>query len=195
MSKSFGPLYDADIRKLLFQHEETLKPQHNTLVIEEFELCQGGARIDIAAINGDIHGYEIKSDLDTLARLPSQATAYNKVMDTVTLVLSKDHLIEAKKLIPSWWGIRIIHTVNNKVSIHSVRNNRLNPQVDAFSLVQLLWKDEIVELFRMNGIERGIISKPKYVLWELLVNSFHFTVLKNYVLTALKSRRNWRAVQ
>jgi hypothetical protein len=71
----------------------------------------------------------------------------------------------------------------------------LNPQVDAFSLVQLLWKDEIVELFRMNGIERGIISKPKYVLWELLVNSFHFTVLKNYVLTALKSRRNWRAVQ
>ncbi len=146
MSRSYSPLYDADIRKLLYKHEATLKPEKNTTIIEEFELCQGGARIDIAAVNGYMHGYEIKSDFDTLARLPSQIVVYNKVMDTVTLVLNEAHLKSAKKMIPSWWGIKLIPRFKKDKEFTMIRQNRFNNNVDAFSLVQLLWKSEIVEI-------------------------------------------------
>lgn len=39
-------------------------------IIEELGVHHGTARIDIAVVNGIMHGYEIKSDQDTLQRLP-----------------------------------------------------------------------------------------------------------------------------
>ncbi len=44
----------------------------STLIVDELGIRQGAARIDVTVINGVIHGYELKSDCDTLNRLPSQ---------------------------------------------------------------------------------------------------------------------------
>src|SRR4051812_45593489 len=78
---------DYDIRQELRQR---LRKEHEgdpeTLVIEELGLCQGQVRADIAVINGFMHGYEIKSERDTLERLPRQREVYEQCFDAVTLV-------------------------------------------------------------------------------------------------------------
>ena len=66
-------LKDSDIRKSLYnnilkKHEDA----SDTIVLNELGLLQGACRVDIAVVNGSLHGYEIKSEADTLDRLPYQ---------------------------------------------------------------------------------------------------------------------------
>jgi hypothetical protein len=64
---------DFDIRLALHAKRlRRLKTHPNTLVIDELGLAHAKSRIDVAVINGCIHGYEIKSDKDTLDRLSKQ---------------------------------------------------------------------------------------------------------------------------
>ena len=58
---------DVDVRQSL---RRALSAEHagdaGTLIIEELGLCQHDSRIDVAAVNGELNGFEIKSDSDTL---------------------------------------------------------------------------------------------------------------------------------
>jgi len=56
-------------------------------------------------VNGKLHGYEIKSDADTLKRLPAQAEVYSAVFDLVTIVVGEHHLDTVRAIVPEWWGI------------------------------------------------------------------------------------------
>ena len=78
---------DIDIRQVLLKKlSAEYRYDPDTIIIEELGLCQGEARIDLALVNGFIHGYEIKSERDTLERLPSQIEIYCRTLDTVTIV-------------------------------------------------------------------------------------------------------------
>src|SRR6266550_991942 len=79
----------------------------DTRIVDELGLRHGIARVDIAVVNGIIHGYELKSDKDNLKRLPHQVTIYSSVLDKVTLVVGIRHALEATELVPDWWGIKI----------------------------------------------------------------------------------------
>src|SRR5260370_36720159 len=99
---------DRDVRKalraqLILEH----RGEPDTLMIQEMAIPRGAARIDIAVVNGWLHGYEIKSDLDTLVRLVSQRDAYCGVFDRVTLVVGERHVRDAIEFVPDWWGIRV----------------------------------------------------------------------------------------
>ena len=63
---------DEDIRSVL---RARLALEYGTdpsaLVLDEFGLACSSARVDLAVVNGCLHGYEIKSDVDSLARLRS----------------------------------------------------------------------------------------------------------------------------
>lgn len=96
---------DQDVRTAV--HHKLLKDIHSDpdcLVIDEFSISLGASRADIAVINGVMHGYELKSESDSLERLPLQIKHYSSVMDKVTLVVAEKHLFGALELIPDWWG-------------------------------------------------------------------------------------------
>ena len=78
-----------------------------TRVIEELGVLHGWNRIDIAILGRKLHGYEIKSDRDTLDRLPQQVASYNQVFDLVTLVVGWRHAAAAMREAPRWWGITL----------------------------------------------------------------------------------------
>lgn len=91
---------DQDVRFAV--HHKLLKESHldpDCLVVDEFSISLGASRADIAVINGVIHGYELKSEYDSLERLPLQIKHYSSVMDKVTLVVAEKHLEGALKLI------------------------------------------------------------------------------------------------
>lgn len=186
-------LKDCDIRQALY--DDVLKKHYeepNTIVLNELGLLQGACRLDIAVVNGSIHGYEIKSEADTLDRLPLQEEAYSRVLDKVTLVVGENHLQEAINIIPNWWGIRIAKpNKNGTIRFKQYRKDKTNKNVDPYSLVQLLWKDEVVNLLLSQNIPHRELRKNKSELYALLIEEFPLVKLKDLVRDAMKNRTKW----
>ena len=187
-------MHDADIRKIL--HEVDLKLicalEPTTRVIDELGIFEGKFRIDVAVVNGFLHGYEIKSAEDNLDRLQAQQAAYNKVFDKLTLVADEHHVKEAMKVVPPWWGLMVAGMRNGAPYIDEIWAPRLNPQVDPFAICQLLWKEEAMSILQERKLSAGLGTSRRKVLWEKLTLSMDLNELREIVRETLKNRGNWR---
>jgi hypothetical protein len=162
-------------------------------VVEELGLCTGDARVDIAVINGAMHAYEIKSEQDTLTRLPNQIEIYSRVFDYLSVCVGPKHLAGVLKMVPSCWGVILAVDTQNSISLTSVRPATRNPGVDQYSLAQLLWKDEVTAALNSLGISKGLSGKSKADLWKLFAEAATPKYLSQYVRATLKARANWRS--
>ena len=167
--------------------------EKDTLIIEELGLKHGVSRIDLAVINGTLHGYEIKSDEDTLDRLPAQSITYNLIFDYVTLVVGYRHAYPALNLIPEWWGIQIVeNTGTGEALIYTLREANQNPTRDVYSIVKLLWRDEAINILDKISSADGVRSKPRKSVYEKLILAAEENTICELVRNQLKSRQNWR---
>ncbi|MDK2888325.1 MAG: hypothetical protein PWP72_1203 [Thermoanaerobacter sp.] len=185
---------DKEIRRELYSSlVERYGNEPGTLIVHELKICQGEARIDIALVNGAMHGYEIKSDRDTLERLPGQIETYNRVLDTITLITGVNHLKEIATLIPSWWGIKVATRMKtNKIVIEDVRESENNPCVDAFSLAQFLWRSELLDLLSRYNVDKSVKKLTRSKLWAYVAENVPLEELKMHVRDCLKKRETWR---
>ena len=159
-----------------------------TIILEELGVLGGEARIDIAVVNGELIGYELKSARDNLRRLPRQIEIYSAIFDRITLVVDERHMKDAFELIPDWWGVKGIF---NK-GLAPVREGNINPSVDAWSLCWLLWRDEALKILERYDLLQSMRSKPKHALFNRLAKALPLPVLKKEVRQALKHRKGWR---
>jgi hypothetical protein len=187
---------DMDIRRALRREMTRLHgDDQGTRVVEELGLCQGSARIDLAVINGNIHGYEIKSDQDTLERLRGQSEIYNRVLDYVTIIVSPSHVRHVMPIVPNWWGISIASAEEGEVVIRERRLPRRNAAADSFALAQLLWRGEALAALEGLGLAEGMHSKRREFLWRRLAEKVPTKELGRIVRDRLKSRASgWRAL-
>jgi len=178
-------------RNLEIDHKNDL----HTKIIEELGLTHGAARVDIAVVNGILHGYELKSDLDTLMRLPEQMRIYNSVLDRITLVVGKSHLHSAIQLIPEWWGIVIAKMTdsNGEIIFLNIREPEENPHKDSLSIAKLLWREEALAILEEINQAKGVRSKPRQMIYERLALVLDQNTLRNRVREYLFSRVNWRS--
>ncbi|ALP91215.1 hypothetical protein HMPREF1084_01976 [Clostridium butyricum 60E.3] len=191
-------VYDPDIRKVLYRKFLMTKEfllDSSTLVINEFDVCRGISRVDIAVINGKMHGYEIKSEQDTLERLPMQMDSYNKVFDKMTIVTGEKHLDKVTDIIPEWWGIYYITENKNKLVLKKKRSAKINRNIDILEVAQLLWRDELIKLLNSYDITKGLKSKTRLALSKLVSEKIPQKDVKDFVKNQLKLRTDWRAVQ
>lgn len=188
-------MLDKDVRQAV--KDKILKMHLNdpsTLVIDELGLDHGRNRVDIAVVNGELHGYELKSDSDNLLRLPQQSLAYSSIMDKVTLVVGGKHVQEAIDMIPDWWGVKIATmSSHGKVNIITYRRNKKNRNIDPFELSKLIWKEEALTLLatkiRVDWRIRKLVRKDIY---KLIIDTFSLNELRDSTRAILKSRINWR---
>jgi hypothetical protein len=178
---------DTIIREALvkqLENEYASNPEYR--VIPELGLWHGASRVDVAVVNGILHGFEIKSDKDTLDRLPSQREAYNAVFDKVTLVVGAKHFVDAFKIVPNWWGIETAHLdKNGSVFFNTIREPGEN---------RLLWKNEALYLLESEGKAEGVRSKPRELVYARVAETIEIDVLKKYVRNVLQSpRQDWRS--
>jgi hypothetical protein len=187
---------DPEIRRRLRQHlEDEFGDDPTALILDELGVCCGRVRADMAVVNGELKGFEIKSDQDTLFRLRSQASLYCRVFDTVSLVVASKHLKKARKIVPHWWGILLAEEKGDAgFRIRKYRCERRNPGPDAFAIAQLIWRDEAFELLRTHNLHSGLRNKPRKFLWDALVRNFALEDIQTLVRTQLKARRGWRSV-
>ncbi len=185
---SAKPSGDREVRDLLKRHLADAHFTDDTIVLDELGLCQGDVRIDVASVNGELSGYEIKSPADTLARWPKQRRVYSKVVDRAWLVATEKTLESAKA--PAWWGlIRIVQTPN-QLGLRVVRAAQLNPSPDPYSIARLLWRDEAIEALADLGLARGVRTKRRAIAWRRLAESAPLDHLRAAVRSALKVRAN-----
>lgn len=187
---------DADIRKVLHEVEikRLISEDKTSRVIDEMGLMEGAFRVDVAVINGRMHGYEIKSALDTLERLPSQQACYNKIFDRLTLVVDERHAKEAVKIVPQCWGLIVASTKEGRPHIDEIWAAMQNYKVDVYTLCQLLWREEALAILRAKGMAGGGIWKGKRkAMWKRLASSIEPEELKYLVRETLKHRVGWRA--
>lgn len=179
----------AVLKKVLADHVS----DPNALVVEELGLEHGACRVDIAVINGSIHGYELKSDADTLLRLPQQVLVYSRALDKATLVVGEKHAQEAVNLIPSWWGLKVSYAgARGAVHIDTVRLATTNPEVSAYHVAHLLWRNEALEILTQLDVEKKELRGSRAKLYSLLTELLPTVVLREHVRDALKRRTKWR---
>ena len=186
---------DFTIRSAL---KEVLKKQHardkELRIIEELGVRHGNVRIDIAVVNGIMHGYEIKSDRDTLERLPKQMTEFNAVFDRVTLVVGKQHLYRAIHIVPDWWGVTIAKiNTRGRVVFQTIREPEDNKKQDKVSIARLLWREEALRILEERDQADGVRSKPREFVYQRLADVLEADILKDRVRkTLLVPREDWR---
>jgi hypothetical protein len=162
-----------------------------TRIVEEMGIWSGTVRIDIAVINGELWGYELKSERDTLKRLPEQARLYSRVFDRVTLVVGSRHVGAAEDAVPTWWGLTIATGDVGCIRLRSARKGRRNPSPDPYLVAQLLWRDEAVAVLEKFNLATGFRSKSVRLIHERLAAELPLADLGFEVRSMLKRRQLW----
>lgn len=187
-------MLDRDIRRVL---RAELKLKHaaepSTVIVDELGISD--VRADLVTISDDhMCGFEIKSQKDTLKRLPKQVEVYSDVFNYCTLVADTKHIEKADAIIPSWWGLvrSDYDAETGKTALVHLRESGENPKLEAITICQLLWKEETLEELKLRKIDRGVRSKARYHAWLKMSRELPVEEITQIVRNRLRTRPNWR---
>lgn len=185
---------DLEIRTAL--HRKKLqhhRDEPNTIVVDELGLVHASARIDIAVINGCIHGYEIKSGVDKLDRLYGQIELYKSCLEKLTVVCAGKHTAEIRSVIPEWCGLMIARKGRRGgIDFMTLRKATKNPEVDKSKLAHLLWRPEVIELLVRLNAPRALTRKSRVEMYDVVAEAMSVTEITAYVRECLIKRQTWR---
>ena len=184
MNRSPAPS-EAEIRSTL---RARVSDDLGAVVLDELGICRGQVRVDVAVVNGVLHGYEIKSDRDNLRRLNGQIDLYSKVLDRATLVVGQRHVAGAVAVLPMWWAILRVDATPQGTRLRAIRRGRKNPGQDPRALVELLWLEDSLELLESRGADRGVRGKPRRLVWDRVCEHFNVEEIAEAVRKRLKAR-------
>ncbi len=192
---TLADMRDPDVRRLLHSHlSAKYVGADDTLVVDELGVRSGSCRIDVAVINAQLTGWEIKAPKDRLDRLPTQVQYYGEVCDQAWLVTDQVHLESAAAIIPSWWGImRLEQSPHDVARLRLERPAGSNPQVIPAALAQLLWRAEALQIlarFGAHSVSTQRLTRPG--LWQCLVETVPPRELADQVRASLRGRNAWR---
>jgi len=177
-----------EIRKLLLA-----SIGNSYTVYEELGIMEGHCIVDVAVVSsaGLTCGYEIKSDCDSLKRIPRQVEAYSKIFDYCSVVITEKHLRKIKPLIPASWGV-IVATTGIISGLTQVRGQMKNDGVDPAEFVRLLWMGEAYRILQGKRLARGMSGSRKHRMLTRLVENVPFPELKDIILRTMAGRAGWK---
>jgi hypothetical protein len=188
---------DAEIRKAF--HHLRLSSYHkcpNTIVIDELGLAHGKNRIDIAVVNGCIHGFEIKSSRDNLSRLPEQLAVYSKTLEKLSIISAPNHFDAVMQMSPDWCGLILVEKgIRGGIKFKTIRRADKNPSVDLIALSHLLWRKEAIELLKELGAGGKELNGSRLKLYTQLSELVSTKELTGRIKKQFMRRENWRVVQ
>ena len=188
---------DIDIRKAL--HATVLQPHHNcpdTIILNELGLANASARIDVAVLNGCLHGYEIKSAVDTMRRLPRQIGLYAECLEKLTIVCAPRHLEAVDKIVPPWCGIvEAEKSDQDEINFVTRRASQRNENIQGHRLAHLLWRQEAVDILTSQNLPAKALRQPRKQLYLEIAERFTVAEITAYIKSAMAARQAWRDPQ
>lgn len=185
---------DPQIRAAL--HRQKLRRLHaraDTLIVDELGLAHADVIVDVAVINGHLHGFEIKSAADSLSRLPRQIRIYEECLEKLTIVCDKKHLRGVSKLAPDWCGVlQVTKGSRGGIAFETIRSPKLNPHVQTERLAHLLWRPEAVALLRKLEVAPKLLRQPRKQLYACLAQHFTTSEITTFIRQSMEARLVWR---
>ncbi len=185
---------DSEIRLALHRRRlNRQRRQPNTLVIDELGLAHAQSRIDIAVINGCVHGYEIKSGQDDLVRLENQLSIYRRTLQKLTIVADTKHLQSIADCVPEWCGIiEVERGPRGGISFIAIRSAQFNPDVEPAMLAHLLWRPEALALLKRHGYPAKELRQPRKHLYKLLSETLTPREITAAIREFMPRRQAWK---
>lgn len=118
-----------------------------TRVLDELRICQARARADLAVVNGELAGFEIKSDVDRLDRLASQVRYYDRIFDRSVVVCAQRHVAVLRRRLPAFWGLWVVEVAAEGLTLRVDRPAEPNVGTSKRDRLALLRRDEMAEVF------------------------------------------------
>lgn len=192
MLNSPVPLRDSDLRAALAATiARTYRGRDHLLAPEVEILCGIPGRIDALLIADKICGYEIKSDVDSLHRLPRQLEAYEPVLQRGVLIVGRRHLQAAHKILPEWWGIWLAERRGHCTTLTRHRASRPNPDFSLNAVTRFLAREQITLHMRTQG-RTGYSKFSIDDLRNQLVEQHSRRDLLMAARWMMRSRADWR---
>lgn len=126
---------------------------HRRDEITAFEIGILNSRLDLGTINGRSYAYEIKTELDTLAKLERQLIDYSAVFEFVTVVAHEAHCPKVLSMIPMHCGVRSYRRTATGMKFRTVRTATRSPLLNSISQVSCLNSEELQWLLKENGVK------------------------------------------
>lgn len=90
---------EAAVKAQILSHIRQASGRQKPILTAELTLGTSGTRADMAVLSGaELIGFEIKTDRDSLRRLPGQIEAYSRYFDYVVVVAAPCHLSTLAKM-------------------------------------------------------------------------------------------------
>ncbi|OCG14864.1 sce7726 family protein [Gilliamella sp. WF3-4] len=115
-------------------------------MLAEFRV--GANKADCLILNGISTCYEIKTEFDTLNRLPEQLSSYTKIFDKVFVICANKHLDKICALLPK--NVGLLELTERGAIKEVIKANMINTSIDRKIMMQSLRVQEykyIVEVF------------------------------------------------
>ncbi len=147
-------VYKSAIAKKILMGRHNL---NTACMLTEFRV--GGCRADAAILNGTSSAYEIKSERDSLDRLPDQLNNYMRVFARVSVVTGDNHIDAIMESIPKPVGIMVL---TNRYQLSIIREaeedrERILPSV----VFESLRTHEIRSILMQNDIDAPIVPNTQ----------------------------------
>ena len=154
-------LKDKDIREPLF---DFLEDTYGKVRIIE-EKTMGRSRADLVMVTEDsLVGIEIKSDVDTYARLVTQVKDYDKYYDYNIAVVGSSHGIHIKEHVPVHWGIITVEEVDGVPDFYMLRKPETNPNMKLENKLKILWRPELALIQEKYGMAKYKEKSKSFVI-------------------------------
>ena len=127
---------------------------------------------DVVVSNGHTIAYEIKSELDTTQRLPSQIKGFSEIFEYVYIVYWKNKFSLENLNLAETTGAIEVFIKNDKLNFKIIKKAKINRFMNQLSVAKLLWKSELEYFFNKKNI---IIKKSfdKQTLVNLFIQNFN----------------------
>lgn len=182
--------HDKDIREPLFEY---LEEQYGKVRIIE-EKMMGRSRADVVMVTENaLFGLEIKSDADTYARLSRQVRDYSRYYDYNYVVVGTSHAVHIAEHIPDHFGIITAEYVSGCLDFYILRKPQKSPDLEMSAKIQILWRPELNELLRENGLP-AYRQKGKQFVRRILTDSID-PVLLNRQISGQLFERDYNTIE
>lgn len=164
---------EHDIRNFLISYLTLKFESEQPKFLKEVFLNNFECRADLIMLGKNLHGFEIKSEIDTLKRLNLQIPHYEFSFEKVTIVCAPKHATKALTLIPDSFGLWEIS--DNKIKI--IRNAK-KKELSKAQLLRHLPVQELKNLLANEGVKK---TGNRAELTIRCIEFLHKSYIRNHV--------------
>lgn len=161
-----------------------------SVLISELNIDHFQRRADLVLANGRLSAFEIKSERDSLDRLPGQMEVYCRNFESVTVVSSPKFTKKVRQLVPPHVGLWEVSQSDGEVpQVHIIRQGKFR-RISIETALAFLTVDDLKRLISKESLRRP--EKPWRPLLLDAVRTLPAERLRAEARAALKRRYRHR---